>query len=107
VESRLLQRLEKLLHRYDHLSVDISALSAEVIGLVLSRVTPERIVFGSDALYELPWKSLIRLFVALEKVAGSQAEELLVRIAATNSGHLLRKETENVAVTAHQIFPVH
>lgn len=108
VESRLLPRLESLLRRYDHLSVDVSALSSEVIGLVLSRVAPERIVFGSDALYELPWKSLIRLFVALEKAAVGREEELLVRIAATNSDHILRKEIkENDDVAAHQVFPVH
>ena len=105
--SSLLPRLENLLQRYDHVSVDISALSAEVIELVLLRIAPGRIVFGSDALYELPWKSLIRLFVALEKAAGNQAEELLVRIAATNSDHMFRKETENGDVTAYQIFPVH
>lgn len=107
VASRLLPRLENLLQRYDHLSVDVSALSAAVIKLVLSRIAPERIVFGSDALYELPWKSLIRLFVALKKAAGNQAEELLVRIAATNSGQMLRKETEHVDVAASQVFPVH
>jgi predicted TIM-barrel fold metal-dependent hydrolase len=106
--SRLLPRLETLLRRYDHLSVDISALSAEVMGLVLSRVAPERIIFGSDALYELPWKSLIRLFVALKKAAGGWAEELLVLIAATNSGHMLRKERkDHDDVAAHQVFPVH
>lgn len=107
VESRLLPRLENLLQRYDHVSVDVAALSAEVIGLVLSRVAPERIVFGSDALYELPWESLIRLFVALEKTAGNQAEELLVRIAATNPDHILRKETDHVDVAANQVLPVH
>ena len=107
VESSLLPRLGSLLHRYDHLFVDVSALSAEVIGLLLLRIAPERIVFGSDALYELPWKSLIRLFVALEKAAGGRAEELLVRIAATNSGQMLRKEAGHVDVAAHQVFPVH
>lgn len=108
VASRLLPRLENLLHRYEHLSIDVSALSAEVMALVLSRVEPERIVFGSDALYELPWKSLIRLFVALEKTAVGRAEELLVRIAATNSDHILRKETkENDDVAANQVLPVH
>ena len=105
--SSLLPRLENLLQRYDHLSVDVSALSAEVIGLVLSRIAPERIVFGSDALYELPWKSLIRLFVALEKASGGRAEELLVRIAATNPDQMLRKETEHADVAASQVFPVH
>jgi predicted TIM-barrel fold metal-dependent hydrolase len=108
VESLILPRLETILRRYDHLSVDVSALSAEIIGLVLSRIAPERIVFGSDALYELPWKSLIRLFVALETAAVGPAEELLVRIAATNSDHILRKETkENDDVAANQVFPVH
>lgn len=108
VESRLLPSLENIMGRYEHVSVDVAALSAEVMGLVVSRVAPERIIFGSDALYELPWKSLIRLFVALEKTAASQAEELLVQIAATNSDHILRKETnENENVATHQVFPVH
>lgn len=103
----LLPRLENLLQCYDHLSVDVSALSADVIGLVLSRVPPERIVFGSDALYELPWKSLIRLFVALEKADPRQAEELLVRIAATNSDQILRKETKgHDDIAANKVFPI-
>lgn len=107
VESRVLPRLQRLLQRYDHLAVDVSALSAAVIGLLLSRISFERIVFGSDALYELPWKSLIRLFVALEKASGHQAAERLVQIAATNSDHILKKETEDVDVAAHQVLPVH
>lgn len=107
ITSGLLPRLENLLQRYPHLSVDVAALSADVIGLVLSRVPPERVVFGSDALYELPWKSLVRLFVALEKAAPRQAEELLVRIAATNSDQILRKETkEDDDLAAYQVFPV-
>jgi hypothetical protein len=107
VESLILPRLENLLRRYDHLSVDVSALSAEIMVLLLSRIAPERIVFGSDALYELPWKALLRLFIALEKAAVGPAEELLVCIAATNSHYILRKETEDVDVAANQIFPVH
>lgn len=108
IKSLILPGLQNLLRRYDHLSVDVSALSAEIMALILSRIAPERIVFGSDALYELPWKSLVRLFIALEKAAVGPAEELLVCIAATNADHILRKETkENENVAANQVFPVH
>lgn len=107
VASRVLPLLDRLLERYPQLLVDVSALSVEVTALVLARIPPQRILFGSDALYELPWKSLVRLFAALEQVAGGRAEELLVRIAGTNSHHLLQQEDRPYDhIAAHQVLPV-
>ena len=102
VESEVLPGLDRLLGQHEHLYVDISALTAEITGLLVSRIESQRMVFGSDALYELPWKSLVKLFVALENAPNGQPEERLIRMAATNPDLLLGKLNSDETHPSHQ-----
>lgn len=107
VAAQVLPRLERLLARFDHLLVDLSALPAGVLAQVVSRVDPDRCLFGSDALYEVPWKALVRLFAVLQMVTGGRCEEVLIKIAGKNPERLFEKESrEDDCHAAHQVSPV-
>lgn len=90
-ESRVLSRLRDLLSRFDHLLVDTSALSADVLGLLLEQVDPERIIFGSDAFYEPSWKAAVKLYWVLERKF-SRPGDLFAQIAGGNPEKLFGKE---------------
>jgi hypothetical protein len=52
IEREVLPRLDAMLAANDNLSVDLSAPEHDVMALVLARVGIDRVLFGSDALYE-------------------------------------------------------
>lgn len=83
-QSRALPQLLDLLSRFDHLLVDTSALSVGVLSVLLDQVEPERILFGSDALYEPSWKAAVKLYWVLERKF-SRPQELFSKIAGENS----------------------
>lgn len=83
--------LKKLLSRYPNLMVDISATEFEALCLILENVDHERIVFGSDALYELQWKTLLKLLHGI-KLTYKNYEETFVKIVSTNPLKLFQKE---------------
>lgn len=104
VDQEVLPRLRRMLNRFDNLMLDLSALSVSVLVRILRAVEAERLLFGSDALYDLPWKSLVRLFIVLQKTYGSRSEEILVRIAGNNSANLFGKEwVEHDIANAHEV----
>ncbi len=89
-EQRVLPLLRQLLSRFDHLLVDTSALSAEILSLVLGKVDPRRIVFGSDAFYEASWKAAVKLYWALEQQL-PRPGDLFAQIAGDNARELFGK----------------
>lgn len=90
-ERRVLPQLHSLLSKFDHLFVDTSALSVDVLSVLLDHVEPERIVFGSDALYEPSWKAAVKLLWALEQKF-SEPADLFAQIAGENSEKLFVRE---------------
>ena len=96
-EHRVLPRLLSLLNRFPHLLVDISALPADVLSIILEKVEPERIVFGSDARYEAAWKAAVKLYWLLERKC-RRPDELFVRIAGVNAEILFAREEETDAL---------
>lgn len=89
--QRVLPLLCQLLSRFDHLLVDTSALSAEILGLVLDKIDPSRILFGSDAFYEASWKAAVKLYWVLEQQF-SRPGDLFAQIVGDNAGELFGKE---------------
>ncbi|MRR55343.1 MAG: hypothetical protein EG822_12690 [Deltaproteobacteria bacterium] len=89
--KEFLPHLEKLLSRYANLMVDISATEFETLCLILKNIDNERIVFGSDALYELQWKTVVRLLHGI-KLTHKKYKEKFIQIASTNPLKLFQKE---------------
>lgn len=90
-ERRVLPQLHHLLSKFNHLWVDTSALTVDVLSVLLDQVKSERIVFGSDAFYEPSWKAAVKLYWVLEQKF-SQPAELFARIAGENSQKIFVKE---------------
>lgn len=93
-EREILPALKRMLKRYGNIMVDLSGLGIDIVMTVIRSIGTERIVFGSDALYEQQWASLVRLLLALEKT-GNDVEEGLVQIACRNvETYLFRRERQ-------------
>ena len=67
MEQVILPALDAMLSANDNLFVDISALEHDALALVLERVSLDRVLFGSDALYEPPWSAMVKLVHALKR----------------------------------------
>jgi len=78
-----LQELQPMLSNHANMLVDISGLEVGTLAQALMRLDPERIIFGSDMLYESPWAAVVRLLLAIEKTTACP-EETFIRIASTN-----------------------
>jgi predicted TIM-barrel fold metal-dependent hydrolase len=83
IEDRVLPRLLGMLERHSNLFADVSGLDTASLFQILSRVSPERLLFGSDMLYESQWATVVRLLHALHRMS-SHPEEIFLRIAGEN-----------------------
>jgi predicted TIM-barrel fold metal-dependent hydrolase len=78
-----LPMLKKMLGRHPNLFVDISGLGFEQLKLVLGAMEPERILFGSDALYAPQWEVAVMTLHALKEL-GMRWEETFAAFAGSN-----------------------
>ena len=83
LEISILPKLNKLLSKFDNLFIDTADLDIDVLIKILETIDKERIIFGSDALYELQWISIVKLVHAL-KTNWSKAEERFLKITSFN-----------------------
>ena len=83
VEVSGFSRISTLLSKNDHLLVDIAGLPPWAMEIVIGRMDGERILFGSDALYNPPWKIAVRALKAMMKT-GRDAEKMFHQIACIN-----------------------
>jgi len=104
--EEFLPLLKDMLYRNENLMIDISATELEAICLMLKKIDHDRIVFGSDALYEFPWKTVVKLLHALKLTQKNYLEEF-IKISSVNSLGLFRKEFEHDTATENKILSVH
>jgi predicted TIM-barrel fold metal-dependent hydrolase len=83
VQETALPIIDRLLERHPHLVVDTSGIGFEVLCKVLQSIDAQRIVFGSDSLYEAQWASMLRLWCALEQTS-IKPEDHLLQIVSIN-----------------------
>jgi predicted TIM-barrel fold metal-dependent hydrolase len=94
IEHEVLPRLKKLLSLHNNLMVDISALKIDAMIAVLRNIDSDRILFGSDALYESQWSSIVKLLHVLSKTT-SRIEGTFIKIASLNpSRHIFKHALE-------------
>ena len=94
VEEDIIPILKGILNKHPNTFVDVSALSCEKMKVLLSHVGTERIMFGSDALYENQCIMLAGMVCALEET-GKKAELDLVTVLSQNPGTYIFKENPN------------
>lgn len=90
MERTALPALEAMLAANDNLFADVSALEHDALALVLRRVDAERLLFGSDALYEPPWFAMVKLASALRR-NGMDVGTSIARIAGANPMRFLHE----------------
>jgi predicted TIM-barrel fold metal-dependent hydrolase len=91
VVNDIIPILKKLLSLHENLSIDISGLPEGIILSFLSFIDTERILFGSDALYENAIVAAMRLLYALEQ-SGSKLERSLIQILSENAARTIFRE---------------
>jgi predicted TIM-barrel fold metal-dependent hydrolase len=95
VREDVLPIMDRLLGRYSHLAVDTSGIGFEALCQVMKNIDSQRIVFGSDALYEKQWVAIVKLWSVLEQTVSNPEEELL-RIASRNPAGFFDAESVGV-----------
>ncbi len=90
MEEHILPTLKKMLSRFDNLFVDVSELDVHSLILILRSIPIDRILFGSDALYDDQWKAIVKLLIALEKVSSRMEEEFLKIIVHNPANYIFK-----------------
>ena len=85
VENSSLSRISTLLAKYDHLLVDVAGLKPWALEIVMERMDGERILFGSDALYNSIGNMVLRSLKTMMKT-GRDARKMFRQIACINPG---------------------
>jgi hypothetical protein len=94
LEKDVFPIIGSMLRGNDNLFVDISGLCFRSLTMVLSEVDNDRILFGSDALYEPQWASVVMLMRALEGKE-KNVEESYIRISSENPSRTIFKNEYN------------
>ena len=96
IEKDVIPRLNTMLSKYENIMIDISALEIDAVVAVFRNIDPQRILFGSDALYEPQWTSVVKVLCALSE-SGLKMEKTFIQIASTNPSKFLFDRTEKYA----------
>ncbi len=83
IKREVLPKMNKLLSRHANMFVDISGLEVGAVTSVVKSIDNDRIFFGSDALYNSQFGSVVKLLHVLKNNAGDH-EEKFVKITSTN-----------------------
>ncbi len=96
--------IEQLLGWYSNLAVDTSGIGFGTLCQVLTNIDSQRIMFGSDSLYEQQWAAIVKLWCALERWVTKPEEELL-RIVSNNPANFLCVEKGNARKVRGLVTP--
>jgi predicted TIM-barrel fold metal-dependent hydrolase len=83
IEQEGVPMLQRMLERHGNLYVDSSGLGVPALKLMLGAVDPERVLFGSDALYYPQWEAAVSAMHALKEL-GLRWEERFLQMACGN-----------------------
>ncbi len=92
IKAEVLPLMNKLLSRHSNVFVDVSGLELEAIKAIVTSIDMDRIFFGSDALYNSQWSSVVKLMHVLQSNAPNY-EECFIKIASLNpAGHFFAEK---------------
>ena len=92
-ENDVFPILKKMLSHFSNIMVDISGLDINILLKVLKHINADRIIFGSDALYNMQWIYTVMLLYALDELYDS-VEEKFIQIVSLNPRKYVLKELE-------------
>jgi predicted TIM-barrel fold metal-dependent hydrolase len=94
MEGSIVVVLKRILDRSLNVLVDVSALGREKMAILFSRISSERVLFGSDALYENQCVMLARLVCAMEKASAHPSEDLVTVLCKNPAEYLFRENPQ-------------
>jgi predicted TIM-barrel fold metal-dependent hydrolase len=97
IADRVVPSLKKLLSAYGNLLIDLAGLRESAIVSLLSNVDSDRVLFGSDALYENEIAMGMRLLYALERT-GAKSDDAPIRILSENAARTIFREESRRAI---------
>lgn len=83
IDSRDLEILKNLLSKYHNVLIDLSGLNVQTILLLLKNVDSNKILFGSDMLYETQWQMVVKTLFAIDKKT-KRLEETFIKFSYDN-----------------------
>ncbi len=93
MKHHILPLLKKLMQQYHNLFIDISGLDISRLTQVFHYVPIERILFGSDSLYEAQWQVVVKLLYSLQQISSSLEEDFLNIISFNPLQYIFRQST--------------
>jgi len=84
IKNHVIPRLNRMMSRCKNLFIDISGVDTLGLKYILDDIPTDRILFGSDALYEPQWQRVAKLLHALER-STKKFEESFLKIMSINS----------------------
>jgi predicted TIM-barrel fold metal-dependent hydrolase len=91
IETDILPKIKKMLKSCDNILIDVSDLDINALILVFRNIEAEKILFGTDALYNAQWAMAVKTMYALSK-ADCEIEKAFCRIASINpSKHIFNE----------------
>ncbi len=92
IDRRIFPKLKRLFQTHGHLLVDIADLQLNAMEKVLHAIDPERILFGSDALYADQWAMVVTLMLALSKCCSDPEARFLTIISENPQQYIFRED---------------
>jgi hypothetical protein len=83
IRDYIIPHLLKILEKHTNILIDISGVDIRGMIYLLEEIPSDRILFGSDALYEPQWQRMVKLLFALEK-SSVDTEESFSKIMSHN-----------------------
>ena len=96
IKKNIIPKLRKLCEKYENIMFDLSNLEIDSMTLLLNSINNDRIVFGSDALYEHQWAAVVKLLLSLSRIK-EKKEEKFMKIISINPSKYIFKEN-NISI---------
>lgn len=96
VKKHIITKLRNLCDKYDNIIFDLSNLNFDSMIYIIDNIDNNRIVFGSDALYEHQWAAVAKLLVCLSR-STKNIEDSFMKIISLNPKKYLFKEDTNLS----------
>jgi len=94
IENDILPKLKKLLSTSDNIVVDVSGLDINAMVLLLKNIDSNRVLFGSDALYEPQWQAIVKLMISIDKITKKHERMFLAIVHKNPEKYIFKRNTE-------------
>ena len=106
IKKDIIPKLKQLCKKYENILFDLSNLEIDSITLLLNHINNDRIVFGSDALYEHQWAAVVKLLLSLFHIKEKKEEKFIKIISVNPSKHIFKENNILIKQKNSKIYNV-